>query len=121
MAAQLQVKQKVHWVAAELRGTVDVKKVAWRYQQLTELCERFGKKKLLIDITKTRLPLSTLDKFEIGDNTIIFALHQIKVAVVANAEQIDPERFGELVAVNRGANLHIFNDVPSAEEWLMEE
>ncbi len=36
-------------------------------------------------------------------------------------EQNDLNEFGELVAVNRGVNTKIFNDLKTAEEWLLND
>jgi hypothetical protein len=43
----------------------------------------------------------------------------IKVAAVCRPEQLDPQRFGEMVARNRWVNARVFTSVEDAEKWLM--
>jgi hypothetical protein len=50
---------------------------------------------------------------------VIFARHRIKVAFVGRPEQIDPGKFGVMVAQNRGVNVDAFTDLKAAEEWLL--
>ncbi len=118
MSVQFKIEQKEDWVVAHLTGKVDIRGIPIRYEELAKLCERSNKTKLIVDITGVFVPQSTYDKFEMGEHAIIFTLHHIQVAVLAKSEQIDLQRFGESVAKTRGANLRLFTDVESAEEWL---
>jgi hypothetical protein len=43
----------------------------------------------------------------------------VRLAVLGNEPIIDPNRFGEIVATNRGANVKVFTDDPMALEWLL--
>lgn len=40
------------------------------------------------------------------------------VAIVAQEQLLDPERFGVMVARAHGANLQVFTDLDEAERWL---
>jgi hypothetical protein len=44
---------------------------------------------------------------------------RIRVALVGNEPLIHPERFGEIVARNRGADARAFTDEAMAIEWLL--
>jgi len=61
-----------------------------------------------------------LVRFNFAEKSQAFAGHTIKVAVVARPEHLDTQRFGELVARNRGVNLRGFTDYQAAEKWLLE-
>jgi len=42
----------------------------------------------------------------------------LRVAMVARAELIDPQKIGVLMAQNRGANVDVFTDEATALAWL---
>ncbi len=44
---------------------------------------------------------------------------RIRFAVLGNEPMIHPERFGEIVATNRGAVVRVFTDETLAVEWLL--
>jgi len=77
---------------------------------------------VLVDVRKVngRVP-SLLDRFDIGVH--IAGQHQsfkprIRLAVLGHEPMIHPERFGELVARNRGADARIFTGEAEALQWL---
>jgi hypothetical protein len=75
---------------------------------------------LLIDLSKLPpAPLSTYDRFRLGTSTLIFNQKLRKVAVLAYSGMIDPERFGETVAQNRGVPIQVFDEPGAAQRWLM--
>ena len=44
---------------------------------------------------------------------------RIRMAVLGHEPMIHPERFGEIVATNRGALTRVFTDERAALEWLL--
>ena len=64
---------------------------------------------------------TTMERFKVGE---AFAYLQrglpfvTRVAVVGNEPLVDPNRFGETVAVNRGALGKVFTDIEEATMWL---
>jgi hypothetical protein len=77
---------------------------------------------LLIDVRNItgRVP-GIFDRFEIG---VRIAQHyresdpRIRLAVLGHEPMIHPERFGELVARNRGADARVFTDEAEALAWV---
>jgi hypothetical protein len=68
-----------------------------------------------------RIP-TILDRFEMGVRTARHYLGsdpRIRLAVVGHEPMIHPERFGELVARNRGADARVFTDETQALDWLL--
>jgi hypothetical protein len=75
---------------------------------------------VLIDMRGAFGTLSDLDRYRIG----MAAVHQdLKgpVAVVGQEPILDPRRFAEVVARNRGVNVRGFTDEPEARAWLREQ
>ena len=63
--------------------------------------------------------LSTFDRYQIGEELATAAEGQVRVALVARAELIDPERFGITVARNRGLTADVFTTDAAALAWLL--
>ncbi len=84
---------------------------------------RAGRNAVLIDVRRItgRVP-GILDRFDIG---VRIAKHyresdpRVRLAVLGNEPMIHPDRFGELVARNRGADARVFTDAATALDWLV--
>ena len=66
-------------------------------------------------------PPSTMQRFDIGAAVPEMQRERsnlICIAVVGDEPMIDSERFGETVAVNRGAYGKVFTDFNEAKAWL---
>ena len=124
MSVQLQIEEMSGYLAARFVGEGVANDVLQQFAFIAEHCKRANFKRLLIDVTAAHNKnsigaVSRLIRFNFADKSQVFACLTIKVAVVARPEHLDPQRFGELVAQNRGVNLRGFTDVQSAEEWLL--
>ncbi len=78
---------------------------------------------LLIDVRKItgRLP-SLLDRYDFGVHIAeqyLTSDPRVRLALLGHEPMIHPERFGELVARNRGADARVFTDETLALEWLL--
>jgi ribosomal-protein-alanine N-acetyltransferase len=62
--------------------------------------------------------LDTMARFDLGRRGAELARGQVRVAVVMTVPQVDPERFGESVARNRGLDAAVFTDEVAALTWL---
>ena len=77
-----------------------------------------GLTRALVDERELCYHLSTIDSFESGSFVAEMAPLGLKIAVTCNLEGKADTEFWETVAVNRGAEIKIFDDIESAEEWL---
>ena len=78
---------------------------------------------LLVDVRKItgRLP-TVLDRYTVGVHVAENYLNsepRVRLAVLGSEPMIHPERFGELVARNRGADARAFTDETLALDWLL--
>ena len=77
-------------------------------------------RRLLVDATPLTGTISLVDRYEI-------ALHGAEVAagfrvsILANLAQMEPRKFGVLVAVNRSLEVDIFRDRGAALLWLFRD
>ena len=119
MGLQLQMEQMPDYLAARFTGA-GVPEEVWRqFESIAENCKRTKNNKVLIDTTKAAGEISLLERFLMGERTQTFARYGLKVACFETPKRIDPQRFGEMVARNRGVNLRVFTDFNAAEEWLL--
>jgi hypothetical protein len=79
--------------------------------------------KILFDGIKiTGTPPTTLERFNLGEYAAELCWQfgkPIRIALAAKIPIVDPKRFGETVARNRGANGKVFTDLEEAKDWLM--
>jgi len=122
MSIQQQIEEMPGHLAAKFTGAGTAEEVWRRYELIAERCKRSNRNKLLLDFTEAYVEASLADKYILGEQAQIFARYNvIKVAAVARPEQIDPERFGEMVARNRRVNGRVFTNAEDAKEWLLKE
>jgi hypothetical protein len=122
MSIQFQIEEMPDYLAVKLTGKGTVEDVPQPFELIAEYCKRANKNKLLLDFTGAlgygKLYLA--DRYFFGEQAQIFARYDlVKVAVVARPERVDPEKFADVVAQNRGINLRSFTNVGEAREWLL--
>jgi hypothetical protein len=64
---------------------------------------------------------TTMDQYIMGQKWAELSAGLMKVALVARAEIIDPQRFGLIVARNRGVYGDVFTTREAAVAWLLEQ
>jgi len=120
---EVQIAEMPGYFEARFIGEGTIEDVWRQFEFIAEHCNRANKNKLLLNFTeahKAHEELSLADRFDLSDRSQIFAHYKIiKVAGVDSLERHDPQKFGELVARNRGVNARAFTDAQSAEEWLL--
>jgi len=88
-------------------------------EHVMQECQTFAQTRLLVNVRSLDFPsLSAVDRYELSETVAGFWDRSILLAMVARADQIDPERFGQKVAVNRGLFVAVFTDEVPAVEWL---
>ena len=66
-------------------------------------------------------PPTMFERFEMGEHVAELCRNfgkPVRIAFAAEIPIVDPRRFGEMVARNRGANGKVFTDLGEAKEWL---
>jgi len=121
MSVQFQFEEMPDYLSVRVTGEGTADEVWRQYDSIAEHCNRANKNKLLVDYTEAYGEISLWDRYFLGEKAQIFAYHRIKVAAVDRADQRDPQRFGEMVAQNRGVNQRSFPNTEDALEWLLNE
>jgi hypothetical protein len=84
-------------------------------------CRENGIRRLLIDTTNlTGFGLGTPERFMAGAQLARDAMAAVKIAFVMKPELLDPQRFGIMVARNRGMFSNAFLTEAEALKWLLD-
>jgi len=120
MSIQFQIEEMPGYLAANFIGAGTAED-AWRqFELIAEQCKRANKNKLLLNFTEVRADVSLPEKYFLAERTTIFARYSvIKIAGVDKPSRLDPQKFGEIVARNRGVDARAFTNVEDAEQWLL--
>ena len=98
------------------KGIITQKKEA-TFKALAEAVGQQPIKALLVDMRGADGPYTFMDRYKIGELTARH-LSDIPIGALLSQAQVDPKRIGQLVAVNRGAQVEIFIDETAAFAWL---
>lgn len=125
MTIDVQFEFQPNYMKLICKGIFDGDALIEAYEHAFTLAASKGYGAFLADIRDvTGGPPSTMDRYDGG---VQFAMLQrevgqgIAVAFVGNVPLVDPERFAEVVAANRGAFARVFTDHDEAVDWLENE
>jgi hypothetical protein len=117
MCIQFQIEEMPGYLAVRFTGAT--RKAREQFEVIAEFCDRASKNKLLLDFTYTHGELSFVERFLLGAQAETFMFHNLnKVAVVGRPDQLDCDKFGEMVARNRWVNARVFTSLRAAKRWL---
>jgi hypothetical protein len=86
-------------------------------------CRRNAIRELLIDVRDTRLkvPPTIIDRYWMAQDWGLAAQGQLRAAMVARAEHIDPNKFGIKACIDAGLHCDVVTTVEDAEAWLRQQ
>ena len=85
-------------------------------RDLSAFCEEARCRKVLLLGPETRVGLSTVDLYDLGED---IARARLKIAIVESHDASDDdEYFLETVVLNRGSPLQFFQTEEDAKDWL---
>lgn len=108
-------------------GTFELEDAKRAFAILMDECARVRPPRMLIDARRLAVPnpISLRERFDFTVFAVRLAidlrarkLGHIATAFLGTAEHIDPSRFGETVAANRGIRVHPTTDETDALTWL---
>jgi hypothetical protein len=94
--------------------------------QVMEACKKHQPSDFLIDFRKVEGEMSTMDRYNLAsvsskkylDEKLTGRILNCRFAFLGNHPLVDPKKFGETVAVNRGLNVKVFTEIKEALAWL---
>ena len=123
MSIHFEAREHGDFLWLECTGTYSIEETFRLYRASFELATRAGRDAVLIDVRQVtgREPTLT-ERYDLGVLVADLQARQtprIRLAMLGNEPMIHPERFGEIIATNRGAVARVFTDEKAALDWLL--
>ena len=115
--ASLTVDRDGDWIVGTIRGSADVATATGFFPVFSVAARKRGIRAGLLDVTDLRVTFREFDRYFFG-SMASQVWPPLPLAVLGREPVIDPSRFGELVARNRGMNVRAFTDRAEALRWL---
>ncbi|MCH7959282.1 MAG: hypothetical protein IID08_04090 [Candidatus Hydrogenedentes bacterium] len=122
MSIDFQIEVKTNYVQFTCQGTYSNQAILKVYGSALGIATSEGKNAALIDIRALKgEPPAEMERFDLGVRVAkLQSGHsaRIWIAAVGSEPIIDPNRFVENVAANRGARIKVFTDIDLAVAWI---
>jgi hypothetical protein len=113
-------RDESRFVWAQFDGTWNLDEFSEPVESIRKECGARKCGLLLVDLHVLKnQELTTFERYKMGLAAASLVSGVRRLAALARADQIDPERFGETVARNRGMNVRVFADLGTAQSWLL--
>lgn len=118
---EIQVKDACLQVVC--RGNFSMQAAKTGLMAMFEVAARENLWKILVDARAVRGKLTTEERFYLGDFLVQETLKSegissLRIGLVGDATMVDPRRFGETVARNRGVMVKVGTDWDEICQWL---
>lgn len=122
MSMQFEVKEHEAYLELVCTGVYSLDEAQRIYEQAFALATAAWRAGVLVDVrqlTGNEPPL--IDRYEMAVRVSELQAKRsppIRFAMLGNEPMIHPQRFGQVVATNRGAVVGVFSDEAMAVKWL---
>ena len=115
----LAIQEHPTYLHAAVTGTHSPENAMRFLKEVYEACVKAGKTAALLEVNLVGPSLDATSIFRVVSQRSGDGLKLRKIAYV-DASSRDPEkkRFAETVAINRGVNVRLFQDLAKAKEWM---
>ncbi|QDU26048.1 hypothetical protein ETAA8_11200 [Anatilimnocola aggregata] len=128
MSHDVRIIAASEFLQTTIEGRIDVASSEQILRQIAAACREHDQHHVLIDARQVpERSLSVIDLYELGSGLQRYGFdssHRVAIVYLPQPDRIDTgerAKFLELVAVNRGTNLRVFDKVEDAWAWLSEE
>jgi hypothetical protein len=121
MPCSISVTKEDGYIRVRVAGDVALANAKLVATTAHEAAGEHGCDRILVDAPNVRVSLNTVDLFSLGEFlAAVDPRGGRKTALLVPAETLQPDRFLEQVARNRGIYLKVFADAAEAVAWLTE-
>jgi hypothetical protein len=123
MSVEIDVIVENEYVCLRCTGVCSLADVKKLYSKAVDAAMEHKRPRVLIDVDGITGDLRAMERYEssvfLARDILQRALGKItKIAVCGKEPPLDPQRFGETVAKNRGVNAKAFTNCDEAIEWI---
>ena len=120
MPEKVTIREDLQIIQIESYGEVSAEDLKESFETVAKFRQERGLTRVFVDATKEISFPSAFPVLEFGTE-LAKTFRGVKFAVVTSPKTNPDVRFLETVAVNRGAQVHVFGSADAALAWLMEE
>ncbi len=106
------------WLLVRVSGAADSAWFSRLVETIADAVDQAPAGAVLLDGRELAGAFSDLDRLGFG-LALARRWKAIPFAIVGPVALVDPRRFGEFVARNRGVNCRVFTDLDEAQRWLL--
>lgn len=123
MKMRFEIRKEADHTVVEAAGTYDDAGAREAIETAISTALAAGHRKLLVDARQVTGKPRTMQRFDLGQALARYYHEQrggkvLRIAIIGHEPLIDPERFGEVVANNRGLPLRSTTDLGEALRFL---
>jgi hypothetical protein len=90
------------------------------FEMIVDACVKAGHSRVLIDMTDISGKMEVSMLHEIGVQMAAYRLIIKRLAMFSRPDQVQPDRFWQIVTRNRGLNTCVFTELDEAVKWVTE-
>jgi len=129
MGFEVKADSKEGYLLITISGEYSLPSTVEAINLILEFCAEHKPSKVLVDVSPIKGSIPSMDRFYFGEAFAARYFEEKKSGKVSHARFaflgkypiVDPNRFGETVAVNRGMTLKVSIDRDEALDWLLTE
>jgi len=126
MSMMVTMRPEQGWLDVEATGQLSLPQAKRTFLEMLGTVERYGVGKVLLDGRGLTGKPKVMDRFYYGEFAANAVLKQAtragipapQFAYVLREPGLDPQRFGQTVAINRGMRVKVFDNLGDARVWL---
>lgn len=123
---KIQIEPKKQYLYVHLTGIFELNAAKECSIQFLDAADDFDLFVILVDALSLEGELSTMERFHYAEfmarksreHKVTQKFDNLRIAYVAKLPIVDPQKFGETVATNRGMLVKATTDFKEAYEWL---
>jgi hypothetical protein len=123
---EIRIQPRDEYLYVHLSGTLELVEAKRVSAEFLDASIESGLSNILVDARHVQGYWTTMERFEYASFMVAKNLERLqaknlknlRIAYVGSEPILDPERFAETVAVNRGVNIRAMTDIEEALEWL---
>lgn len=115
---EIEVEERDGYIEARFLGDYSVERFNRQAEEASRDCRERKKSKLLVDLTLLDASPTTMERYELASHAVRVSAG-LRVALLVRPTFLDPNKFGIVVAQNRGLSVDAFTERQKAVDWLL--
>ena len=112
------IESREGYFFAKGTGAFDSSKAMPLFKHIVDECLKCGHSHLLIDMTGVSGKMEVTALHEMGVEMSAYNLVIKRLAMLSRPDQVQPDKFWQVVTRNRGLNTCVFTELDEAVKWL---